>query len=271
MVAGSGPRLAQLHQSGATEGQVPAWDDLGGFWEPRTLSAGSLGISAVPGGGTDDQVLTWDDVTGSYGWEDKYPAGASEGERLTWISGQAQWVTGFALPSGADENDLLSWISGQAQWVSAPDPLPPGGSEGEILGWLSGAAQWVSAPTGLQSRETLTYTTATLADLADEHHDVTLAAGYRVLRVTTNCAARVRLYANQGRRVADHDRPASTQPVGNHGCMLDYQSTVADAVDLAPALEGATTDAGTTVPMVIQNRSGAVTAVTVELEWVRTE
>lgn len=41
------PRLSQLHQSGATAGQVPVWDDTAGLWAPGTPSGG---------GYTDEQV-----------------------------------------------------------------------------------------------------------------------------------------------------------------------------------------------------------------------
>lgn len=45
------PRLHQLHQSGATNGQVPAWDAAHGYWAPATVSGGGGGGGAY---GIDD-------------------------------------------------------------------------------------------------------------------------------------------------------------------------------------------------------------------------
>lgn len=52
------PRLAQLHQSGATDGQVPVWDDTAGLWVPGTPAAASGGFcrAVLTATGGEDEV-----------------------------------------------------------------------------------------------------------------------------------------------------------------------------------------------------------------------
>lgn len=55
------PRLAQLHQSGATDGQVPVWDDTAGIWVPATPTGGAstalVPLTTVDTAG--DPALVW--------------------------------------------------------------------------------------------------------------------------------------------------------------------------------------------------------------------
>lgn len=54
------PRIQQLHQSGATDGQVATWDDTAGYWTPSDASGATTAL--VPLTTTDaagDPVLVW--------------------------------------------------------------------------------------------------------------------------------------------------------------------------------------------------------------------
>jgi uncharacterized protein DUF4082 len=75
------------------------------------------------------------------------------------------------------------------------------------------------------SRQTATITTASLANNAQETGTVTLAKGYRLLRLTTDKAARVRLYSTTAKRDADLARAVGTDPTGDHGVMFDFVTT----------------------------------------------
>jgi hypothetical protein len=55
------PRLAQLHQSGATDGQVPTWDNTAGMWVPGAGSGG--GGSSLPWFDVTEYGAVGDDTT----------------------------------------------------------------------------------------------------------------------------------------------------------------------------------------------------------------
>ncbi len=121
------------------------------------------------------------------------------------------------------------------------------------------------------TRTTAVITTASLANGATENGDVTLAAGYRLLRIETDRACRVRLYDTAGHRTTDADRPSGTDPTPatDHGVVLDYVATGAVDALLSPAVDSQC-PTGTTVKYAIENRS-ATSAVEVTLTWIRTE
>lgn len=127
---------------------------------------------------------------------------------------------------------------------------------------------------GLQTRTTATITTASLAANVSEAGTVTLANGYRLLSITTNRPARVRLYTAVGYRNADASRAIGTYPTGDHGLVVEYitASGLLSAV-LSPVVDGydskATPD-GTAAYQITNLDSGAG-VVTVSLLWIRTE
>lgn len=127
-------------------------------------------------------------------------------------------------------------------------------------------------PGPLLSRKTATFTTASVADAAADMGTVTLAPGYRLLRIATDRAARIRLYTSTAARTADTSRPAGTDPTGDHGVMLDMVTTSGDLDwGLSPAVDGYLDTVGTAVPFAVTNLSGSTGTVTVDLTWVQTE
>lgn len=85
------PRLAQLHQSGATDGQVVTWDNAAMRWVPAD----------VPAGGS----VALDDLT------DVDTTGVADGDVLTFDSGASEWVP--AAPSGGGGGGGLTLLSDQ--------------------------------------------------------------------------------------------------------------------------------------------------------------
>ena len=145
-----------------------------------------------------------------------------------------------------------------------PGPAGPQGIQGE-----PGPA---GADGGFVARTTAEVTTSSLANNATEDITVTLKSGYRLLKVETDVAARVRVYDSIDHRTADATRAIGTDPSGVHGVILDLVTTASTlAWWLSPVVDGYTENAGDTVPLAITNLSGSTDTVTVIFTWVRSE
>jgi hypothetical protein len=101
-----------------------------------------------------------------------------------------------------------------------------------------------------------------------------MEAGYRVLRLATNRAARVRLYTTTAKRDADTARAVGVTPTGDHGLVLDVVTTSGVlALDLSPTVDGwdakATPDGA--IPIRVTNLDNVTGTVNVTLTYLRTE
>ena len=161
-------------------------------------------------------------------------------------------------------------------WPVALDGVPPGGTTSQVLAKTSAtdyATGWAAAPSGMSSRATASFTTASLAAGAEGTGTVTLAPSYRLLRVQTSAAARVRLYIDAASRTADAARAAGTDPVGDHGLILDLGTSSGDLDwGLSPLVDGyVAAGGGSTVPYSVTNMSGVTAAITVTFTWIQQE
>lgn len=124
------------------------------------------------------------------------------------------------------------------------------------------------------TRTTASKTTASLVNAARESGTVTLtgAAAYRVFRVAADRACRVRLYTTTAARDADVARAVGTDPTGDHGVVLDIVfPALVLSYDTSPVVDGWLPGTAGTVPITIDNLSGATSTVAVTLTYVRTE
>ena len=186
----------------------------------------------------------------------------------------------------AGDQIIMQSAQGRALWdITAVADAGTYRTFGVTLVESSGTRPSASSPTtlyfatvgdaGLQTRATATITTASLAAGASESGTVTLAKGYRLWRIITTAAARVRLYTTTAKRDADASRPVGTDPTGNHGCVLEVVTTLAGLLDLdlSPTVDGfdgkGTPDG--VIPYRITNTDVGTLAVTVTLFWIRTE
>lgn len=116
--------------------------------------------------------------------------------------------------------------------------------------------------------QTAAITSSSLANLATQKTTVTIDQAYRVLKVQTDRAARVRLYTTTTARDADESRAAGTDPADNAGVLMDVVTT-GDmlTISLSPVVDGWLAS-GTSVPISITNRSGSTSTVVVTLTYV---
>lgn len=179
-----------------------------------------------------------------------------------------QGAVGPAGPQGAvgpagPEGDVGP--QGPAGGIGPQGAVGPAGADG---------ADGADGASGLQVRATATETTAVLAAGAQEAGSVAVpaAAAFRVYRVATDRAARVRLYTTNAKRDADAARNLVTDPVGDHGLILEVITEVGLLdLELSPAVDGYLPGAAGVIPSIIDNLSGASHTVEVELLYVRTE
>lgn len=121
-------------------------------------------------------------------------------------------------------------------------------------------------------RTTSAVTTTSLANNVNWQSTIALAQGYRLMKIVTSAAARVRIYAGSTYQSADLNRSSNKQPTGDHGLISEYTTTagVLSAI-LSPFVDGATFDGTNNAPITVTNLSGSTATITVTFTWIRTE
>ena len=126
---------------------------------------------------------------------------------------------------------------------------------------------------GLSSRSTATGTTGSLADTAEADLDITGFKSYMLLTITTDRAARVRLYTTGAARTADASRAEGVDPTSDAGVIAEVITTGAQTVTISPGalgfnLEGTPT---TNIPTRVTNKSGGTSTVQIDLNILQLE
>lgn len=150
--------------------------------------------------------------------------------------------------------------------------IPDIGDDETLPLWVDTSESGGASSEGLPQRGTSSFTLINMAAGETVEHTLTLAAGYRLLKVSTDSPARVRAYYSTGARTADADRNAGTDPTPPHGVMVDVVTTE-EMLDvwLNPAVYGYTTDGTADVPMLVTNNLATSMSLQVTLTWVATE
>jgi len=126
---------------------------------------------------------------------------------------------------------------------------------------------------GLQSRDLRTSQTSSLADGAEADLDITGFKAYALLFITTDRAARVRLYVNAATRTADASRAEGVDPTSDAGLIAEVITTGADTVIISPGAYGFNLENFTTtnIPCRVTNKSGSTSTVQVTLGVLQLE
>jgi hypothetical protein len=126
---------------------------------------------------------------------------------------------------------------------------------------------------GLQSRLLRTNQTASLADGAEADLDITGFKSYALLTITTDRAARVRVYVNAATRTADASRAEGVDPTSDAGLIAEVITTGAESVIISPGAYGFNLENFTTtnIPCRVTNKSGSTSTVQVSLNVVQLE
>lgn len=123
------------------------------------------------------------------------------------------------------------------------------------------------------ARTTSATTSASVAGLGTATVTFSLAVSYRLLSMTVNRAARVRLYATATGAAADLSRSAVTDPLDGLGCILEYVAATAGTYLLSPLVDGSSMEAtpSTTITGVIDNPDPSTQTITVSFVYQPTE
>jgi len=126
---------------------------------------------------------------------------------------------------------------------------------------------------GLQSRSTATGTTSSLADAAQADLDITGFKSYTLMAITTDKAARVRLYVNAATRTADAARAEGIDPTSDAGVIAEVITTGAETVIISPGAYGFNLESSptTNIPCRVTNKSGSTGTVQVDVNILQLE
>jgi len=126
---------------------------------------------------------------------------------------------------------------------------------------------------GLQSRSTATGTTGSLADGDEADLDITGFKSYALLTITTDRAARVRLYVSDATRLADASRAEGVDPTSDAGLIAEVITTGAETVIISPGAYGFNLESPvtTTISTRVTNKSGSTSTVQVDLNILQLE
>ena len=126
---------------------------------------------------------------------------------------------------------------------------------------------------GLQTRQSPSTTTASLANNASGNIDIVGYKTYALLSIITNKAAWVRIYATTAARAADASRSQSTDPAPDAGVIAEVITAGAETVLVSPGVIGYNMESTptTSVPCAVTNLSGSTGTVFVSLNVLQLE
>ena len=123
------------------------------------------------------------------------------------------------------------------------------------------------------TRESIVYTSPILAAGQTYTTSIDIAAGYRILFISTTISSRIRLYTKVAGQTADLTRPIGSRPYENNGLLLDYATApYLLSADLNPTVDGFTFDqTSISVPLTITNLEAYAAPVQLTLIYIKTE
>jgi hypothetical protein len=190
----------------------------------------------------------------------------------------------WAIPSPQIQSDWTQTDAGALDYIKHKPTIPTTllglgiteGTNGQVL-TTNGSGTFsfttISAATSLQSRTTVSATTATIANNGVSNLDVTGFKSYALLKIVTSAACWVRIYSDTASRTADSGRAQTTDPTPGSGVIAEVITTGSQTVLLTPAVYGFNSEsvATTNIPVTIKNLSGASAAITAVMTILQLE
>jgi hypothetical protein len=138
----------------------------------------------------------------------------------------------------------------------------------------SGIATITASGGSLQSRTTVSGTTASLANNGIGNTNITGFKSYALMKVGLSTAGWLRLYTDSASRVADASRSVGIDPAPGSGVIAEVVTTgISTTQIISPFVMGGNLDnpADTTIYAAITNLSGSTQAITANLTILQLE
>jgi len=253
--------LTDLSITDGTNGQVLTTNGSGGF--TFTTVSGGGGTFALAGNtgthtfNTATETLTFLGTTGQIN------AGIAANNVTLELDPNINSIVSISF-EGATANNFETKLQAVDPTADRTINLPDANGTVALLSDISG---------GLPTRSTATGTTGSLANAAQADLNITGFKSYALLAITTDRAARVRLYVSAATRTADASRAEGVDPTSDAGLITEVITTGAETVIISPGaygfnLEGTPT---TTIPCRVTNKSGGTSTVNVQLNILQLE
>ena len=235
--------------------------------------------TTISGYGITDALTAGGALTGSSLEAVAVGTGIVDGNDLTITGGDATELNS----TGGDTNitgGSGALASGNVNIGATQTVLVSIGSSGTDVDFPSGTQVDFTGATvtglsvsGLQSRGGVTGTTGSLADAAQEDLDITGFKSYALLTITTDRAARVRLYVSDATRTADASRAEGVDPTSDAGLIAEVITTGAETVIISPGAYGFNLESSptTNIPCRVTNKSGGTSTVQIDLNILQLE
>lgn len=140
---------------------------------------------------------------------------------------------------------------------------------------LNGSGQLTASGAGLNSRTTVSTTTASIAYQASATATVVAAKGYALYSVQATAGAWVTIYTSSSAQTSDSSRTITTDPTPGSGVIAETITTgaVSNTTYFTPAVMGFNADGtpSTNMYLKIYNNSGTTGAITVTITYLKLE
>jgi len=247
--------------------QPLVWDTVDGNWYPGN-SISIDGIARIETGGNlyfdanSSMVFQGTTVNGIV--TEITASDPSQGNAIVFPNASGTLALTSDIPTAYTDSDVDTHLNTSSA------------GSNEVLSWDGADYAWVAqggGGSGLQSRSTATGTTTSLVDAAEADLDITGFKSYVLLTITTDRAARVRLYVSDATRLADASRAEGVDPTADAGLIAEVITTGAETVIISPGAYGFNLESSptTTIPCRVTNKSGGTATVQVTLNVLQLE
>ena len=251
-----------LNQSNPTSGHVLSWNGSDYAWVAQ--SGGGGGTFALAGNSGTHTFNTATETLTFLGTTGQINAGIAANNVTLELDPNINSIVSISF-EGATADNFETKLQAVDPTADRTINLPDADGTVALLSDISSG--------GLPTRSTATGTTGSLADAAQADLDITGFKSYALLTITTDKAARVRLYVNAATRTADASRAEGVDPTSDAGLIAEVITTGAETVIISPGAIGFNLESSptTNIPCRVTNKSGSTGTVQVGLNILQLE
>jgi len=258
-----GPNLTgdlKIDNVSGTAGQVIVSDGAGGLaW--GTGGGGGSGSFNGPVSSTDNAIVRYDGATGDTAQNSLVTISDTGVINAPSVASVIPFyhTSNLAFPAASTVNGAVAVAAGNNSLYFA--------SNGN---WTRVATE---SEATVQSRQTFSTTTGSLANTGVAYPNVTAFKSYLLLKIEVDRAAWVTVYTSVAARSADTSRDIDTDPLPGSGVLAEIITTGAQTQVLTPAVIGFNDEATpvNTIYLKVVNRSGTTGTITVDLTALKLE